>query len=66
MDLLCLQPIDDPYLLANAKAVSFSQQADGLHLDLLAQPAGVPVYAYRIELLGTDKNLVVGASREAR
>jgi hypothetical protein len=66
MDLLHLQLIDAPYLLANATAVSFSQQADGLHLHLPAQPAGVPVYAYRIELLGTDKSLVVGASREAR
>jgi len=66
MDLLRLQPIDGPYLLTNTTAVSFSQQADGLHLHLPAQPAGVPVYAYRIELLGTDKSLVVGASREAR
>jgi len=66
MDLLRLQPIDGPYLLTNTTAVSFSQQADGLHLHLQAQPAGVPVYAYRIELLGTDKSLVVGASREAR
>jgi len=66
MDLLRLQPIDGPYLLTNTTAVSFSQQADGLHLHLPAQPAGVPVYACRIELLGTDKSLVVGASREAR
>src|SRR6202043_3578493 len=55
MDLLRLKPIDGPYLLTNTTAVSFSQQADGLHLHLPAQPAGVPVYAYRIELLGTDK-----------
>jgi alpha-L-fucosidase len=42
-------------LLASAKAVVFSQQADGLHLDLPARPAGVSAYAYRIELQGTDK-----------
>ena len=36
-------------LLATQKPVTFSQQADGLHLDLPAQPAGVRVYAYRIE-----------------
>ena len=35
-------------LLAGGKPVAFTQQADGLHLTLPAQPAGVHVYAYRI------------------
>ena len=37
-------------LLATGKPVAFSQQPDGLHLDLPAQPQGVHVYAYRIAL----------------
>jgi alpha-L-fucosidase len=36
--------------LATDKAVAFEQQPDGLHLALPAQPAGVHVYAYRIDL----------------
>jgi alpha-L-fucosidase len=36
-------------MLATQKPVTFTQQADGLHLDLPTQPAGVRVYAYRIE-----------------
>jgi alpha-L-fucosidase len=36
--------------LATDKAVAFEQQADGVHLTLPVQPAGVHVYAYRIEL----------------
>jgi alpha-L-fucosidase len=36
-------------MLATQKSVPFTQQADGLHLDLPTQPTGVSVYAYRIE-----------------
>ncbi|HTV86875.1 MAG TPA: alpha-L-fucosidase [Dyella sp.] len=36
--------------LGTGKAVAFEQRSDGLHLVLPAQPAGVHVYAYRIEL----------------
>lgn len=36
-------------MLATNEPVKFSQQTDGLHLDLPTQPAGVHVYAYRIE-----------------
>jgi alpha-L-fucosidase len=38
--------------LASGKAVAFHQQADGLHLVLPAQPPGVHVYAYRIDVQG--------------
>ena len=37
-------------LLATGKPVTFDQQADGLHLDLPTQPAGVRAYVYRIEI----------------
>ncbi len=35
-------------LLATGKPVRFTQDAQGLHLDLPAQPSGVHAYAYRI------------------
>jgi alpha-L-fucosidase len=37
-------------LLATGKPVTFDQQADGLHLNLPTQPAGVRAYVYRIEM----------------
>ncbi|MBE1161073.1 alpha-L-fucosidase [Dyella sp. 7MK23] len=37
-------------LLATGKTLAFEQRADGLHLTLPAQPAGVHVYAYRIDM----------------
>jgi alpha-L-fucosidase len=36
-------------MLATQKPVQFSQQTDGLHLNLPTRPTGVHVYAYRIE-----------------
>jgi alpha-L-fucosidase len=47
-------------LLATGKPVTFDQQADGLHLDLPTQPAGVRTYVYRIEM----KDHVAPAARE--
>jgi len=47
-------------LLATGKAVTFDQQADGLHLDLPTQPVGVRAYVYRIEM----KDHVAPAARE--
>ena len=47
-------------LLATDKPVTFDQQADGLHLNLPTQPAGVRAYVYRIEM----KDYVSPAARE--
>ncbi|GAB2579389.1 alpha-L-fucosidase [Dyella jejuensis] len=53
-------PVMAVTLLASGRPVTFHQQADGLQLDLPAQPVGVHVYVYRIE----TKEHVAVATRE--
>ncbi|MEO8778212.1 MAG: alpha-L-fucosidase [Rhodanobacter sp.] len=48
-------------LLATGKPVPFTQQVDGLHLELPVQPAGVHAYAYRIELQGKSPRVGVAS-----